>query len=117
MVKLSILFLYYRLFSVYDSSRKLVYGGIFLCTLITIPYVGVAIARIVVCSGFKIVLEHLTFCYTKPVNTTIVTFGVFNTISDFYILAIPLNRVLKLHVTRKARLGLLAVFLVAFASV
>jgi hypothetical protein len=114
-VKLSILLLYYRLFAVYASSRKLVYGGVFIITLITLPYIAVAIARTVVCAGFRVVLEHLTFCYTRPVNTSIVAFGAANMISDFYILAIPISRVRRLHINQKAKLGLLTVFLVGFA--
>jgi hypothetical protein len=115
-VKMSLLFLYYRLFSVYASSRKLIYGGIFMCTLITLPYIGIAISRVVVCSSFKINLEHLTYCYTKPVNTAVLVFGVANVINDFYILAIPMLRVKSLHVESRAKIGLVAIFLVGLAA-
>ncbi|KAF2875743.1 hypothetical protein BDV95DRAFT_280713 [Massariosphaeria phaeospora] len=115
-IKVSILLLYYRLFSVYSSSRRLIYGGIAICTIITLPYLGMAIARAVVCSSFKVVLEHLTFCYTRPVNSSIVSFSAANVISDFYIFAVPISRVRRLHVDRKAKVGLLAVFIVGFVA-
>lgn len=115
-VKMSLLFLYYRLFKVYTTSRKLIYVGMFMCTLITLPYVGIAISRVVVCSSFKINLEHLTYCYTKPVNTSVVTFSTANVINDFYILLIPIMRVRGLHVDSRSKIGLAAIFMVGLAA-
>ncbi|KAF2469382.1 uncharacterized protein BDR25DRAFT_304490 [Lindgomyces ingoldianus] len=115
-IKMSLLLLYYRLFQVYSSSRKLVLGGIFMCTLISLPYVGVAISRVVICSSFKVNLEHLTYCYTKPVNTAVATFGAANVISDFYILTIPIARVRSLSIDSRAKMGLAAIFTVGLTA-
>lgn len=115
-IKLSLLVLYHRLFRVYPSVRALVWGGVAICTIIAIPYIAMAIAKMVICSDISVVLRRLDFCGTKPVHTQLIAFGTANVISDLYILAIPLWPVRKLQLKRRSKkMALIAVFLVGFA--
>lgn len=80
------------------------------------PYIAMAVAKLVICSDLTVVLRRLDFCGTKPVHTQLIAFGTANVISDLYILAIPLWRVRKLQLNRRSKkMGLVAVFLVGFA--
>jgi hypothetical protein len=108
MIKISILILYKRLFGIYATSRRLVYIGITTVVLITIPACGVAISRSVGCDGIEALTRSL--CHTQNVSIVVTVFGVCNTVTDLYTLIIPINRILKLHVSSKRKLGLLAIF-------
>lgn len=108
MIKISILILYKRLFGIYDTSRRLVYIGIAMVILITIPACGVAIARSVRCDGIEALTRSL--CKTQNVSTVLTIFSVCNMVTDLYTLIIPINRILKLHIDLKRKLGVFAIF-------
>lgn len=75
----------------------------------TIPAFGVAIARSLKCDGFQALTT--TICHNDNVNKTVTVFSVCNTVTDFYTLIIPVNRILKLHIDRNKKIGLLLIFL------
>lgn len=111
-VKLSILLLYLRLFGIYNKMRLAIYGGIVLFTLFYIAYLGVQ-------------SSYMRYCVseadlTKPPCSSVygvTTFqGAFNVASDFYVFFLPLPRLLKLHVGRRERIGLLFIFLAGFVA-
>ncbi|KAF1948955.1 hypothetical protein CC80DRAFT_497863 [Byssothecium circinans] len=114
MIKISILLLYRRLFGVYDSSRRLINVGIIFVATVSMPAIGVAIARSVKCASPKALT--IDICHTKNVFTVVTVFGVCNTLTDFYTLLIPVNRVIKLNIGSRKKLGLLAIFLGGFAA-
>lgn len=111
-VKLSILALFYRIFNVSNASRILIWIDIVFCTIITIPFLGVAISRNFRCNGPQAVFESV--CHANITSLTTVLYSVLNVVSDFYILFIPIRQVKSLHIKRHRNMGLIAVFMVGF---
>jgi hypothetical protein len=107
-IKISILLLYYRLFKIDRLSRILIHFGIIANVLIVIPSLGVAIARTVQCTGMLALV--VTICSSKA-NITVTIFGLFNTVMDFYTLAIPVFRVQTLRLDRKRKWAVIAIFM------
>ncbi|KAF2478405.1 uncharacterized protein BDR25DRAFT_365656 [Lindgomyces ingoldianus] len=115
LTRISILLLYYRLFQVYDTSCRLVCIGMTACTLITIPYLGVIITRAVRCTEPTAILTN-TFCHTNTISIAVVTFAGLNMITDFFILLIPIHRFWSLNVSKKKKMGLIAIFAAGFLA-
>ncbi|KAH8707554.1 hypothetical protein GQ44DRAFT_777385 [Phaeosphaeriaceae sp. PMI808] len=111
LVKLSILLLYKRFFGVYDTSRRLIYAGIGGITIVTIAALSVAVARAIQCTGIQDSL-----CHTHVVRKTMLVTNISNAATDLYILIIPINRILRLNVDMKKKLGLLAIFTSGLAA-
>jgi hypothetical protein len=111
-IKISIFLLYWRFFQISTTCRKCIWIGIGVCTLYTIPYLGVSIYRTTNCNGFAALT--LKMCGANNVSTTQTVFGVMGIVTDFYILAIPVFMLRKLHVTKERKIALFAPFLAGF---
>jgi hypothetical protein len=112
LVKLSILALFHRIFNVSKSSRILIYVGVTFCTIITIPFFGVAISRNALCNGASAVNQSV--CQPKTTSLTTTIYSALNILSDFYILFIPIRQLKGLHMNRHRKMGLIALFMVGF---
>jgi hypothetical protein len=111
-VKLSILALFWRLFNVDKASRILIYVGIAFSTIITIPFLGVAISRNVRCTGPSAQFESV--CHANITSATNAIYSALNVVSDFYLLFIPMRQLNSLHVSKRRKMGLIALFMVSF---
>ena len=99
-VKLSLLWLYHRIFHPIKVTRYLIYAGMTFCTgaYISIMFVNVF----------------------ATINTLIVankTLGVVNFVSDVYILFVPLTAVAKLQLSTKRKIGIIMVFMTGIVYV
>ncbi|KAH6665711.1 hypothetical protein B0J14DRAFT_210540 [Halenospora varia] len=99
LVRLSLLLLYYRLFKISRSSRRLIWIGMALCTTITTSFLAVLLATLRIKGG-----------PTPEANDQLVVFDVLNIVSDCYILMIPLRQMKQLSMD-SARKRVLGVFL------
>ena len=109
-VKISILAFYLRVFSVDRKLARLVYGGM---AVIGVAYLGLTINAIVLlfeCSSVDALSKK--YCYDQYLP--ILIGGLFNIISDFYVLLLPVPRIWKLQTTRKRKIGILAILTVGF---
>ena len=77
------------------------------CVLYTIVFWGVSIALIVECVSPQSL--DVAFCVNSGI--TIVVMTVVSVITDFYVLALPINIVMSLNIKRGKKLGLVAIFL------
>ncbi|CAG8961397.1 hypothetical protein HYFRA_00013345 [Hymenoscyphus fraxineus] len=111
-IKLSILLLYLRIFGVDRKIRNASYFCIGFLTLFYISYEGVQIATNVRCTRPLRPNSSLGVC--RSIYAVNVYQSVFNVASDFYIYLIPIPAIRKLHVSRRQKFGLLAMFLVGF---
>lgn len=110
-VKISLLLLYFRYFKPSAMARYMIWFGL---VTISLFYVSNIVASLIFCiprmdenwtsPSFEARCEmpELSLSYTQ---------GVFNIISDFYILTVPLIQVVKLHVSTSKKIGLGMVFL------
>lgn len=106
-VKISILLLYHRLFGVHRAVRVAVWAGGVFFTLVYIAYLGVQIVYMVECT-------NSTSMETAPCNSiygVTVFQGALNVASDIYVLCLPLPYLIKLHVSKQQKIGLLVIFL------
>jgi hypothetical protein len=106
--KLSILLLYFRLFSPTKTIRIWIYVGI-ITTLLN--HVVGTILAITLC------LPSDALGYSKcagRLNPLDVAISVINILSDFYILILPLFVISRLHMQRSKKLGVGAVFFTGF---
>ena len=113
-VKLSILFLYLRVFSLQAKLRYLVYALFAYCTL----YYGVAFFAIIsLCNShnrdWDMSVTMNCFAYGKLV----LAIGGLDLIADFLVLAFPIPMVLRLHMSWPQRIYLLVVFLAGLTLV
>ena len=109
LVKLSILLLYQRFFGVYNILRRLIICGYAAIIFIIIGTLTNSIARLELCTSVEKTMKE-RFCFGVNINISVLASAILNTFADFYILAIPVGRILKMHVTTK-RIGLLIIFL------
>jgi hypothetical protein len=102
--KLSILFLFQRLFSVSPRTNLVIVGTMIFTAAYTAAILGVSIGSFVKCGSF----EEMTtpFCVAMGTSISIVQ-SVINVITDFVILFIPLPMTiaLKLPLTKKLAVG------------
>ena len=107
-VKLSILLLYYRLFSVIKEIRYLIWAGILLQVIGYTAFTGYAIGLEIICSD-PAIAETDAYC----VNSYKVTYtqSLFSVITDFYVLLLPIGVVAKLQLSLRRRIGLIMVFM------
>lgn len=105
--KLSLLLLYFRLFSPNRTMRWLIYFGIGFNFVLYTIYL---FAYIFVCpstsKGYVKCQDQL-----KVLSVSTSSFSLF---SDFYMLFLPLFAVSRLQLEQKRRLGLIAIFLTGF---
>lgn len=114
LIKLSLFLMYLRLFEVLKWFKRLVWAGI-LCT--GLFYISTSVAKIVLCAPrggetYVIAFSKAQCGSTKQIG---VVAGVFNIISDLYLLLIPMPAVWNLNTSKRNRLGILACFLTGIA--
>ena len=109
LVKLSILLLYQRIFGVYGMLKRLITCGYAVITFTMMGTLANSIARLELCAGEQAMQNRL--CFGVNFNICVLTSATLNTFTDFYILAIPVGRVLKIQVTTRKRINLLIIFL------
>lgn len=112
LVKLSILLLYRRLFSIYSTSKKLILVGIFLVILTTIPGFGLAIARFSRCND-NLGL-HTPLCHNRNISILFPILSACNTLTNLLILIIPIRPNLVLSNDKNKIFGLRVIFLAGF---
>jgi hypothetical protein len=104
---MSILLLYHRIFGVHRALRVAVWAGAIFFTLFYIAYLGVQIAYMVECtSAASLEKAPCTSIYGVTIFQ-----GALNVASDIYVLCLPLPYLVKLHVSRRQKIGLLVIFL------
>lgn len=103
--KLSILLLYFQLFQVNRTIRFAIHFMIILTVLLHV--IGTAVA-IGVCPSLDPI--RYSKCSGK-LNSEDIVISSINIFSDFYMLALPIIVVSKLHLARNKKIGLIAVFL------
>ncbi|PSN62192.1 hypothetical protein BS50DRAFT_638754 [Corynespora cassiicola Philippines] len=113
-IKISILIMYRRLFGIYKTSKRLINFGFVANIIVTFPYMGVAIARTIRCNGINAL--YIDLCLSRSVSTTVIVFAVFNTLLDFYVLLIPIDRVYQMKVAKKTKLGVIAIFMIGLVA-
>lgn len=106
LVKLSVLVLLYSLFGVNKTMRYLILLGIGVSASICIAFTGYNIATELNCVGAVSLQRRV--CIDVWI-VTIVT-GVVNTLVDLYILVLPIAMVLRLQLTPRRKLGVVAIF-------
>ena len=109
LVRISVLALYHRLFSIYESSKKFIYVGYGLSVLIAIPEIGVVIGRMVKCSELLSALTD-SYCSKRNISIAVMTFAAAACLVDVFIYSIAIARLRGLHVNKTKRLQLTAVF-------
>lgn len=115
-VRLSVLGLYYRLFHVYEASRRLIYVGFIATFVMAIPEAGVAIGRMVKCHT---TLAGLTveYCSKKSTSQAVMAFAIIACVLDVFIYSIAIWRLRTLHVGRNKKVQLVVVFAMGFLYV
>lgn len=95
------------MFSVDLRLRHAIYFGIVFQALFYSAMIGVSIGAIVQCNGLSQLSNRFCINDSRPV---VLLMAAVNAVTDLYVLALPLRRVLKLQVSFERKLGLLAVF-------
>jgi hypothetical protein len=110
-VKLTLFYLYLRLFKPNRLTRYLVHGGIVAVVLFYVAanaaYVGMFVPR----PGEGGLLSNASMARLKKHHDVAVAQGVFSAVSDIYMLAIPLQLVWQLHMSTSKKIGVSAVFM------
>ncbi|KAK7987215.1 hypothetical protein PG988_002203 [Apiospora saccharicola] len=111
--KLSILFLYIRIFSINRGVKTMIYVGVAILSLFYTAMACIAVGSIVICNGLN--ADSITFChnYSGPI---VLLNSAFNTVTDFWILILPIPLITKLQLPLKRKLGVLAVFAAGLAA-
>lgn len=106
-VKISILLLYFRIFSVNRTMRILIHVGIYIQIVFYLAYVGTYAALNVICVSATSLSKPL--CISTWIIVEVQ--GSINVVTDFYILALPVIMVSQLQLTFRRKLGVIAVFM------
>ncbi|KAK5630662.1 hypothetical protein RRF57_006377 [Xylaria bambusicola] len=106
--KLSILFLYLRIFNVNQTFARVTIASIIVLTLIYGPLAGLAIGFLAACNDLTSLVES-PFCkdYSSP---TLGFSAIFNVVTDLWLLLLPFPLLIKLQIQPQQKLGLAAVF-------
>ena len=107
-MKLSILLLYHRLFSINVRFRYLIWAGIFLQIIGYTAFTGYAIGTEVICSSAT-AAQTKAFC----LNTYKVTYtqSLFSFLTDVYVLLIPIRVVAGLQLSYRRKIGVIMIFM------
>ncbi|CAF9907976.1 MAG: hypothetical protein HETSPECPRED_007954 [Heterodermia speciosa] len=113
LVKLSVLLLFFHLFSVHQTMRNLIYLGIGFQAVCSAVKVGYDLAALVQC------VDAADLQRSVCVNTWIITIfnGSVNVLTDIYILVLPIVMVLQLQLSPRRRIGVVSIFVVGFLAV
>ncbi|KAI3395067.1 hypothetical protein diail_1824 [Diaporthe ilicicola] len=108
--KLSILFMYKRIFSVSPVFRRQVY---LVVTIVSMYWVAIVLADIFNCIPFKYSwissMSPAPYCFNF--NLFWFSTGIIETVLDVVIISLPVSMVAKLHLSVKKRIGIGGVFL------
>ena len=119
-VKLSLFLLYLQLFKPHKVTRWLVYGGISICGLF---YSVSIIINCVIIMPTRDQPDTTTGWRTRMTETydfnkkTLIAQATFGTLSDIYLLMIPLRSIFQLQLPMNRKFGVSAVFLIGVMSV
>ena len=113
LVKLSLLLLYYRLFSCNKTMRFLIYFGIAFQALFYIASIGFYSAAEATCTQSS---KAQAAFYLREWVFTVVS-GIVNVITDFYVLILPIAMVWSLQLTTRRKIGVIAIFSTGLALV
>ncbi|KAL2819497.1 hypothetical protein BJX63DRAFT_428712 [Aspergillus granulosus] len=113
-IKISILTFYFRMFSPSLRARALIWAGI---VVICVMYMGLTISLL---AWMVPHWDDLSPANSRSLRTSAriidFTLGVFSVVSDFYVLAIPIAIVFRLHIATNRKIGVACIFLVGFVS-
>ncbi|KAI0180757.1 hypothetical protein GGR52DRAFT_4258 [Hypoxylon sp. FL1284] len=107
LIKLSLLFLYHRLFSLQKRSKWLVVGSIVVVSLFS---AGVLLGTIFQCVLVQKARDDSLPGYCSPPAIFLYLSGAWNAVVDIYVLILPLHLIRSLNLTPKRKLRLTAVF-------
>jgi hypothetical protein len=111
-VKLALFWLYVRLFKPSIRTRHLVYAGIVVVVLFYVSSLASALALCLPRAGQGGWTSPATLLRCeKPMQNLSSVQGIFNAISDFYVLALPLQLVWQLKMSSSRKLGVSAIFM------
>lgn len=115
-IKLSILLQYLRIFAPTRKGNMFIYVGVHLCIWTNlIFYLLETVFEIATCSPRKKIWDPLiTTGHCFSVNATFQSTGVFNVISDFAILILPMRSVWRLRLPLKKKILMTTVFATGF---
>lgn len=105
-IKTSILLFYLRIFTVHKGLRWTIFIGIGCLAVFYSWYLAMAAASVSLCT-----LDTAALYICRHYYGITLAQGVINVITDFYILLLPIRRMLKLQIRNRKKLGLLAIFL------
>ena len=113
MAKLSLFLLYLRLFSVNQKPRILIYLGIVTTSLF---YFASMLVPIIVCSPWKGESRLMALASARCAQDKQLGYvtTVFNVLSDFYLLIIPIIIVSKLQMPTQRKIGVISLFMLGF---
>ncbi|KAI7775748.1 hypothetical protein LA080_006380 [Diaporthe eres] len=108
--KMSILFMYKRIFSISVAFRRQVYAVI---AILTMYWVAIVLADIFNCIPFKYSWTNSNSPAPYCFNFNLFWFssGIIETVLDVVIISLPVNMVARLHLSMRKRIGLGGVFL------
>lgn len=108
--KMSILFMYKRIFSISVAFRRQVYAVI---AFVAMFWVAIVLADIFTCIPFKYSWIDSTSPAPYCANFNLFWFstGIIETVLDVVIISLPVGMVAKLHLSMRKRIGLGGVFL------
>ncbi|KAL2816546.1 hypothetical protein BJX63DRAFT_430239 [Aspergillus granulosus] len=110
--KLSILFLYRRLFPVHQE-RIFIWVGIVMNIVLSTTFMALSIANLIDCIQFTSgVTEFCRFMHEEMVLWVTAS----NVFTDFYIAIIPIPRVLNMHISNRRKVGLFLTFASGFCA-
>ena len=106
-VKLSVLLLLYQIFAVNKTMRYLIHFGVVFQALFYLAVTGVYSATEVICvTGANITAYLCTHQWPLAIAQ-----GVINTVTDLYVLVLPLAMVMRLQLSPKRKVGIIAIFM------
>lgn len=115
LVKLSLFLLYLRLFKPDKVTRWLIYGGILVSGLFYSATIVIFTAAVSPSPGQPDTDTTWLLQASKHVtvlNTLSIVQGVFGTLSDIYLLVIPIRSIFRLHLPIQRKFGVSSIFLI-----
>lgn len=106
-IKIAVFLLYLRLFRINRNFRCWVYFGMLFCCLYSAVYWGISNASIIECNTAQ--SQYIALCANSGITTLVM--AIFNVITDFYVLVLPIRMVMRLSGKQGRKVGLMAVFL------
>lgn len=106
-VKLSIMLLYKRVFTVNGWLSITINAGIVVMALLYAPYLGLGIAMTIQCVD---VTSLNAFPVCGHVHDILLSQEVFNIATDIFILVLPMRTISKLQLKKRQKQGVIAIF-------